>query len=102
MKTTANGMTAAQVNNNRENVNAEKRRSIFHVFRDVTRRTDDGELLPTPWRREWLHLTPAGRYMWGEHEHATEIHFSDSCRIVENLQTHGNAYRFNYGKIWQY
>lgn len=84
------------------NENNENRRSFFHIFRDVTRHTDDGELLPTPWRREWLHLTPAGRYVWSDHDHATDIRFSDSCRIVDNLQAHGNAYRFNYGKIWQY
>lgn len=79
----------------------EQKRSFFHIFRNVLRETNDGPALE-PTRREWLHLTPAGRYVWGDHEHATDIQFSESCRIVDNLQTHGNPYRFNYGKIWQY
>lgn len=79
-----------------------QKRSFFHIFRKVLRETNDGPALE-PTRREWLHLTPAGRYVWSDDQsRAEDIPFSDSCRIVENLQTHGNPYRFNYGKIWQY
>lgn len=80
----------------------QERCSFYHVYRDVTRRAGGGGLLPLPWRREWLHLTPAGRYVWGNHDRATDLGFADSCRIAAHLQTHGNAYRYNYGKIWQY
>lgn len=82
-----------------ENNNTESRRSFFHIFRDVYTETRTGTKYT---RREWLRLTPSGRYIWTDQDHATDIKFNDSCRIVENLQTHGNAYRYNYGKLWQY
>lgn len=97
MTTTTNN--AAQLAQEQEQ---ERKRSYYHIFRDVTRHTDDGQLLPLPWVRQWLHITPAGRYVWTDHDRATDIQFSDSCRIIDNLQAHGNGYRYNYGKIWQY
>lgn len=79
--------------------NVENRRSFFHIFRDVFTETRTGKKYT---RREWLRLTPSGRYIWTDHDDATDIRFIDSSRIVGNLQTHGNAYRYNYGKVWQY
>ena len=75
---------------------------FFHIYRDVTRKTDDGELLPLPWVREWLHITKKKSYVWGCHDKATDISFIESLQIVENLHNYGNKHRYNYGKVWQY
>ena len=79
-----------------ENTNA---RNSFTIYRDILRLTDDGEALPKA-RREWLHVTPSGRYVWqSDRKKADAIGCNDSCRIIDNLNAHGNFYRFNYGKF---
>ena len=75
-------------------------RNSFAIYRDILRLTDDGESLPAPFPREWLHVTPSGRYVWqSDRRKADAIGCNDSCRIIDNLNAHGNFYRFNYGKF---
>lgn len=72
----------------------------FYIFRDVYTMNEKTGLQTKHARREWLHLTPAGRHTWKSNQ-TTAAAFGcvESCRILDNLQRIIRT-AYNYGKIW--
>lgn len=79
---------------------ANNTRRAFSIFRDVYTINEKTGLKTKHARREWLHLTPAGRYAWKSSQTtAAAFGCAESCRILDNLQR-TNRTAYNYGKIW--
>lgn len=76
-----------------------KAKNYYTIYRDVYTTNPQTGLLTKRERREFLHITAAGRYIWkSEPQSAARLECLKSCQIIDNLQRI-NRTRYNYGKI---
>ena len=76
-----------------------KSKNHYTIYRDVFTTNPQTGLQTKQERREFLHITAAGRYAWkSDPQSAARLNCGQSCQIIDNLQRI-NRTRYNYGKI---